>query len=57
MDSPLAVSPTLAANEAVTFTVEGLMPGTYTYWCTVPSPDGAQPHAQYGMVGTLTVRQ
>jgi plastocyanin len=51
---PLAASPTLMNGESILFTVYGLEAGTYTYWCTLPSPDGA-PHSQYGMVGTLTV--
>lgn len=51
---PLAASPTLATGEAVVFTVEGVEPGTYVYWCTLPSPDGS-PHSAAGMVGTLTV--
>jgi plastocyanin len=55
LDSPpLAASPTLMHGESVVLTVYGLEAGTYTYWCTMPSPDGA-PHSQYGMVGTLTV--
>ena len=51
---PLAASPTLMSGESIVFTVYELEAGTYTYWCTLPSPDGA-PHSQYGMVGTLTV--
>ena len=55
LDSPpFAASPTLMHGESIVFTVHGLEAGTYTYWCTMPSPDGA-PHSQYGMVGTLTV--
>jgi plastocyanin len=53
-EPPLASSPILAPGEAILFTVDGVEPGTYLYWCTVPSPDG-QSHAYYGMVGTLTV--
>jgi plastocyanin len=53
---PLAVSPILASETSGTFTVHGLEPGTYTYWCTVPSGDGT-PHYQLGMVGTLTVTE
>ena len=52
--SPLAASPILATGEGVVFTVEGVEPGSYVYWCTVPSPDG-RPHSAYGMVGNLTV--
>jgi plastocyanin len=51
---PLAASPLMGSGEAGLLTIEDLAPGTYTYWCTIPSPDGA-PHSQYGMVGTLTV--
>ena len=51
---PIAVSPVLATGEGVVLTIAELPAGTYTYWCTVPSPDG-QPHSYYGMVGTLTV--
>ena len=43
-------------GESILFTVYGLEAGTYTYWCTLPSPDGA-PHSQYGMVGMLTVTE
>ena len=57
LDSPpLAASPTLMHGESIVFTVYGLEAGTYTYWCTLPSPDGA-PHSQYGMLGTLTVTE
>ena len=51
---PLASSPLLGSGEAGIQTVQDLAPGTYAYWCTIPSPDG-KPHSQYGMVGTLTV--
>ena len=53
---PLAKGPTLQAGDSVVFTVYGIEPGTYTYWCTVPSIDG-QPHWQHGMIGTLTVTE
>ena len=53
-EQPLAASPILSSGQAVVFTVEGFEPGSYTYWCTVPSPDGS-PHSASGMVGTLTV--
>jgi plastocyanin len=53
-EPPLATSPVLSSGQAVVFTVEAVEPGTYTYWCTVPSPDGS-PHSASGMVGTLTV--
>ncbi|HEX5579032.1 MAG TPA: cupredoxin domain-containing protein [Candidatus Limnocylindria bacterium] len=51
---PLASSPLMGSGEAGVLTIEDLGPGTYAYWCTIPSPDG-QPHSHYGMVGTLTV--
>ena len=51
---PLAASPTLAQGESIVFTVSGIEPGTYTYWCTVAAPDGTL-HSQAGMTGTLTV--
>ncbi len=54
---PLAVSPTLASETSGTFTVHGLEPGIYTYWCTVPSPGDGTPHYALGMVGTLTVTE
>jgi plastocyanin len=54
--SPLVSSPLMGSSETGLLTVEGLEPGTYTYWCTVPGPDGS-PHSQYGMVGTLTVTE
>ena len=52
--TPLATSPLMGSGEAGILTVEDLAPGTYAYWCTIPSPDG-YPHSHYGMVGTLTV--
>jgi plastocyanin len=51
---PLVSSPILSTGESVVLTVHDVEPGTYVYWCTVPSPDG-RPHSAYGMVGTLTV--
>ena len=53
---PLAKSPTLLHGASVVFTVHGIEPGTYTYWCTVPALDG-RPHSQIGMTGTLTVTE
>ena len=53
---PLAKGPTLQSGESVVFTVYGIEPGTYTYWCTVPGMDG-QSHWQHGMTGTLTVTE
>lgn len=49
LHKPLAMSPILRLGQAVVFTVEGLEPGTYTYWCTFNG------HEAFGMVGTLTV--
>jgi plastocyanin len=51
---PLAASPLMGSGEAGILTIEDVPPGTYAYWCTIPSPDG-KPHSAYGMVGTLTV--
>lgn len=47
--SHCAVSDPLRAGETAVFSVQGLKPGTYAFWCTI---DG---HAQEGMVGTLSV--
>ena len=54
---PLAKAPTLPHGDSVAFTVYGIEPGTYTYWCTVPTLDGSRTHAQVGMTGTLTVTE
>lgn len=51
---PLAKGPTLQRGESAIFTVYGIEPGTYTYWCSVPGRDG-QGHWYNGMIGTLTV--
>ena len=45
----LARSDYVSAGKAAVFTVEGLEPGDYVIWCSVPG------HAGNGMVGTLTV--
>ena len=45
----LVSSPMLGAGDALVFTVTGLEPGTYRYWCSVND------HYTFGMVGTLTV--
>ena len=37
------------AYKSAILTVEGLTPGTYTFWCEVPG------HAANGMVGTLKI--
>ncbi|MDO8485522.1 MAG: cupredoxin domain-containing protein [Candidatus Limnocylindrales bacterium] len=44
----LARSSFVRAYKSAVFTVEGLTPGTYTFWCEVSG------HAANGMVGTLT---
>jgi plastocyanin len=55
LDSPpLAASPAVLAHKSMTFTVQRLVPGTYTYWCRVRSVDGKS-HSSLGMVGTLTI--
>lgn len=46
---PLAASQVIRSERSAVFTVEGLTPGTYTFWCQV------QDHAAKGMVGTLTI--
>jgi plastocyanin len=51
----LAKTPRLQADEAVSFTVNNLAPGTYVFWCSVFLDDGVGSHASNGMVGTLTV--
>ena len=53
---PLAKGPTLQSGKSAVFTVYGIEPGTYTYWCTVISLDG-QSHWRHGMIGTLTVTE
>jgi uncharacterized cupredoxin-like copper-binding protein len=49
-DHRLAGSGYVSAGKAAVFTVQGLEPGTYMIWCSVPY------HADNGMVGTVTVR-
>jgi plastocyanin len=49
-DHLLAGSGYVSAGKAAVFTVQGLEPGTYMIWCSVPY------HADNGMVGTVTVR-
>jgi plastocyanin len=53
---PLASSANVSGGQSVVFTVEGLEPGAYVIWCSIPSLilEG-QDHADSGMVGTLTV--
>ena len=48
-----AASPLIQAGQSITFTVENLPPGTYTFWCDVSG--GGTPHYAQGMLGTLTV--
>lgn len=45
----LARSSFVRVDKSTVFTVEGLAPGTYTFWCEV------NVHADEGMVGTLTI--
>lgn len=45
----LARSPFVRVDKAAVLTVEGMTPGTYTFWCEVGV------HASEGMVGTLTI--
>ena len=45
----LARSGFVRANKSAVFTVDGLTPGTYTFWCEVAD------HLERGMVGTLTI--
>ena len=49
LGQPLANTGYVHSSEAAVFTVEGLVPGEYVVWCSVPE------HADMGMVGTLTV--
>jgi uncharacterized cupredoxin-like copper-binding protein len=51
----LAKTTRIQADEAASFTVNNLAPGTYAFWCSVPFDDGIGTHATIGMVGTLTV--
>ncbi len=50
----LVASPSVDRNDALVFTVEGLTPGSYVFWCSIVAPDGVS-HASRGMVGTLTI--
>ena len=50
---PLATSGVVQPGTSAVFTVEGLTPGTYTFWCNTNTGHG--PHHTLGMVGTLTV--
>lgn len=46
-----ASSGNVRSGESVLFSVQGLPPGTYTYWCNVDK------HYEFGMVGTLTITE
>ena len=48
-EAPLVVSDFLTAGESAIFTVSGLEPGSYVFWCSVDE------HHAIGMVGTLEV--
>lgn len=48
-DPPLAKSAVLEPGQSVIFTVHGLEPGSYEFWCTFEG------HLAGGMKGTLTV--
>lgn len=50
-EAPLVASDFLTAGESATFTVSGLEPGSYVFWCSVDE------HHAIGMVGTLEVIQ
>jgi plastocyanin len=45
----IAESERFDREQSVVFTVSGLAPGTYAFWCSVGE------HYAYGMHGTLTV--
>jgi plastocyanin len=49
----LVSSPLLDPGESIVFTVNGLEPGEYRFWCTYEGVNGS--HLARGMVGTLTV--
>lgn len=51
----LAETPTLMTNQAGVLTVDGLVPGEYVIWCSVPSTHLSVDHSALGMLGTLTV--
>ena len=50
----LADSGHIVANDKAIFTVKGLKPGTYQFWCNV-DVGGISTHGAAGMTGTLTV--
>ena len=47
--SHCALSTRVKVGDPAAFTVQGLKPGTYSFWCTV------EDHAVLGMIGTITV--
>jgi plastocyanin len=49
----IAASPKVYGRHAITFVVEAVPAGSYTFWCTIDN--GYGPHWERGMVGTLTV--
>ena len=51
--TPLATSRSVQPGTSAVFTVEGLPPGTYQFWCNTNTGHGL--HFKLGMVGTLTV--
>jgi plastocyanin len=51
----LADSGHVVANDEAVFTVTGLGPGTYKFWCNVNVAAGDGTHETNGMTGTLTV--
>ena len=53
-DQVLASAPHILPNKAAIFSVDGLTPGSYVFWCSVSAPNGST-HAAFGMKGTLTI--
>jgi len=51
--TPIATSRSVQPGTSAVFTVEGLKPGTYRFWCNTNTGHGL--HYKLGMVGTLTV--
>ena len=51
--TPIATSRSVQPGTSAVFTVEGLRPGTYQFWCNTNTGHGL--HYKLGMVGTLTV--
>ena len=50
----LAGSTDVKRSRDVIFTVKGLTPGSYVFWCSIVAPDG-NTHATHGMMGSLTI--